>query len=227
MARKSTKATATTATMPEVDTITVVTAAAKLHMATDDFRIKYLKDRYPANYQTISAISEAEFQVISEGIQPALPATKQPQLPAHAENLEIAETPTLQASQTATEKPQNAPIVPQTSQQQLTNPTQPLTPNTGLSLVEQLAKQATEEIAAVDAIAQVKNQLILNNLAIRQTELTEAINQNWQYQKHEYLGAIKDLASLGKQPVEVTPDETDLHQEIDAIIDELGKKLIV
>ena len=223
MARKSTKATATTATMPEVDTIPVVTAAAKLQMAVDDFRIKYLKDLYPANYQTISAISEAEFQVISKGIQPALPATKQPQLPAHSEN---SETFVQQALEAATEQPQNAPIVPSATQQQLTNPGQSQTSNTGLSLVEQLAKQASEEIAAVDAIAQVKNQLILNNLAIRQSELTEAINQNWQYQKQEYLGAIRDLTSLSKQPVQVTPDETDFTQEIDAIIDELGKRLI-
>lgn len=227
MARKSTKATATTATMPEVDTIPVVTAAAKLQMATDDFRIKYLKDRYPDNYQTISAISEEEFQVISKGIQAALPSTNQPQLPAQSENLENSETLTLQALQTATSKPQNAPIVPQALQQQLTNPTQSPTPNTGLSLVEQLAKQATEEIAAVDAIAQIKNTLILNNLAVRDAELAEDINQRWQGQKSQYLDSIRGLVDLAQQNPEATPDTTDLTQEIDSIIDELGKKLTV
>jgi hypothetical protein len=39
-------------------------------------------------------------------------------------------------------------------------------------------KQAQEEIAAADAIAQLKNALILNNLAARDAELTEALNKH-------------------------------------------------
>jgi hypothetical protein len=203
---------------PAQDTITIAAAVEQLKTNEQALRLALIDIR-PDDFDTVKALPVLDFEAVAKKIE----ATKQPQLPAQSQN---SETPTQQDIQAATEQPQNAPIVPQHSQQQLTNPAQSPTPNTGLSLVEQLAKQATEEIAAVDAIAQVKNQLILNNLAIRQTELTEAINQNWQYQKHEYLGAIRDLASLGKQPVGVTPDETDLHQEIDAIIDELGKNLI-
>ncbi|GBE95639.1 hypothetical protein [Nostoc cycadae] len=200
--------------------ISIAAAVDQLKTTEQALRLALI-DIHPDDFDTVKALPLLDFEAVAKKIQ----QQQQPQLPAQSENLENSETPTPQASQTATEKPQNAPIVPSAPQQQLTNPTQSPTPNTGLSLVEQLAKQASEEIAAVDAIAQVKNQLILNNLAIRQTELTEAINQNWQYQKQEYLGAIRDLASLGQQPVEVTPDEIDLHQEIDAIIDELGKNL--
>ena len=82
-------------------------------------------------------------------------------------------------------------------------------------------------IPAIDStVAQVKNQLILNNLAVRDAELAEGINQHWQHQKQGYLGAIRDLAGLAQQKPEVTPDETDLTQEIEGIITELGKKLI-
>ncbi|QHG21071.1 hypothetical protein [Nostoc sp. ATCC 53789] len=106
-------------------------------------------------------------------------------------------------------------------------PTQSPTSNAQLTLIDQLAKQAGQEIELVDAISQVKNQLILNNLAVRDAELAEGINQHWQNQKQGYLGAIRDLASLAKEPVAITPDETDLTQEIESIITELGKKLIV
>lgn len=91
----------------------------------------------------------------------------------------------------------------------------------------QLARQASEEIAAVDAIATVKNQLIFNNLAVRDAELAEGINQRWQHQKQGYLGAIRDLACLAKEPVAITADTTDLPAEVDQIIAELAKKLIV
>lgn len=200
------------------NTITIAAAVDQLKTTEQALRLALIDIR-PDDFDTVKALPLLDFEAVAKKIE----ATKQPQLPAHDEN---SETPAQQALEAATPEPQNAPIVPQHSQQHLTNPSQSQTSNTGLSLVEQLAKQASEEIAAVDAIAQVKNQLILNNLAIRQTELTEAINQNWQYQKQEYLGAIRDLASLGKQPVEVKPDETDFTTEIDSIISELGKRLI-
>lgn len=209
----------TTKAKPATDSNTITITAAVEQLKTTEQALRLaLIDIRPDDFDTVKALPLLDFEAVAKKIE----ATKQPQLPAQNEN---SETLTQQALEPATQQPQNAPIVPQHSQQQLANSAQSPTPNTGLSLVEQLAKQATEEIAAVDAITQVKNQLILNNLAIRQTELTEAINQNWQYQKHEYLGAIRDLASLGKQPVQITLDETDFTQEIDSIIDELGKTL--
>lgn len=202
------------------NTITVATAAEQLKTTEQALRLALIDIR-PDDFDTVKALPVLDFEAVAKKIE----ASIQPQLPAQSESFETAETPTLQASQTATEKPQNTLYVPQPPQQQITNPTQSPIPNTGLSLVEQLAKQASEEIAAVDAIAQVRNTLILNNLAVRDAELAEGINQRWQGQKHEYLGAIRDLTSLAKEPVQFTPDETDLHQEIDEIINELGKKL--
>ncbi|MBD2303610.1 hypothetical protein [Nostoc sp. FACHB-190] len=202
---------------PATDSNTITIAAAVEQLKTNEQALRLaLMDIRPDDFDTVKALPLLDFEAVAKKIE----ATKQPQLPAQSQNSEML---TQQASQTNTEQPQNAPIVPQPPQQQLTNPAQSPTPNTGLSLVEQLAKQATEEIAAVDAIAQVRNTLILNNLAVRDAELVENINECWQYKKQEYLGAIRDLASLGKQPVSITPDETDLSAEIDAIMSDLGK----
>jgi len=207
---------------PVQNTISIQDAVNQLGTTEQALRLALIDIR-PDDFDTVKALPLLDFEAVAKKIETA----KQPQLPAQSKNLESPETPTLQASQTATEKPQNTLYVPQPPQQQITNPTQSPIPNAGLSLVEQLAKQASEEIAAVDAIAQVRNTLILNNLAVRDTELVEGINQRWQHQKQEYLGTIRNLASLAKNPVEVTPDETNLHQEIDEIINELGKNLIV
>jgi DNA mismatch repair ATPase MutL len=162
----------------------------------------------PDDFDTVKAVSEADLEAIASHFQPQLPETS-PQ----------------QEIESATEQQQNALSLPQ-QERHLAAPTQSPIPNAQLTLIEQLTRQASEEIAAVDAIAQVKNQLILNNLAVRDAELAEGINQHWQHQKQGYLGAIRDLAGLAQQKPEVTPDETDLTQEIEDIITELGKKLI-
>jgi hypothetical protein len=163
----------------------------------------------PDDFDTVKAISDADLEAIASHFQPQLPKTS-PQ----------------QEIESATEQQQNALSLPQ-QEQHLTSATQSPIPNAQLTLIDQLARQASEEIAAVDAIAQVKNQLILNNLSVRQAELAEGINQHWQHQKQGYLGAIRDLASLAKEPVVITPDTTDLPTEVDQIIAELAKKLIV
>lgn len=202
------------------ETISINEALAQTGRDETAFRLALSYFR-PDDFDTIRAIPLIDFEAVTKKL-----AAEQPQLPAQSQNLETAETHIQEALETTTREPQKSPIVPSAPQQQLSNPTESPTSNTGLSVVEQLAKQASEEIAAADAIAQVRNTLILNNLAVRDTELVEGINQRWQYQKQGYLGAIRDLASLAKEPVETTPDKINLTQEIDEIISELGKKLI-
>ncbi len=202
---------------PAQDTISIQDAISQLKTTEQALRLALIDIR-PDDFDTVKALPLLDVEAVAQKIE----ATKQPQLQANPQNIE---TPTQQEVEPTTEQPQNALSRPQ-QQQQLTAPTQSSMPNGQLTLIEQLTKQSSEEIAAVDAIAQVKNTLILNNLAVRDAELVEGINQRWQYQKQEYLGAIRDLATLGKEPVQSTPDETNLAQEIDSIIDELGKKLI-
>ncbi|MBD2415942.1 hypothetical protein FACHB389_30190 [Nostoc calcicola FACHB-389] len=205
-------------TAPIQDTVSIHDACLK-YMTTEQGLRLALSHVRPDDFDTVKAITEADLEAIAPYFSP--------KLPAHSENLETLETPTQQGTEPTIEQPQNAPIVPQSPQQHLTSPTQSPMPNTGLSLVEQLANQASEEIAAADAIAQVKNTLILNNLAVRDAELAEGINQRWQHQKQGYLGAIRDLANLAQQAPTVTPDTTDLPKEVDTIIAELAKKLII
>ncbi|OYD93113.1 hypothetical protein CDG76_20685 [Nostoc sp. 'Peltigera membranacea cyanobiont' 210A] len=176
----------------------------------------------PDDFDTVKAVSEADLEAIASHFQPQLStvASNTSELPENSKTLS-EELP-----EPATEQPQNTLSQPQ-QHQQLASPAQFPISNGQLTLIDQLTRQAGQEIELVDAIAQVKNQLILNNLAVRDAELAEGINQRWQYQKQEYLGAIRDLASLAKEPVAITPDESNLTQEIEGIITELGKKLIV
>ena len=173
----------------------------------------------PDDFDTVKAISEADLEAIAPYFQPKLPTVA-------SNTTELTETSPQETSEPALEKQQNTLSLPQ-QQQHLTAPTQSPIPNAQLTLIEQLARQASEEIAAVDAISQVKNQIILNNLSVRESELTEQINQHWLNQKQGYLGAIRGLADQAVQKPESTSDDTDLIQEIDSILGELGKKLIV
>lgn len=195
-------------TAPTQDTVSIHDACLR-YMTTEQSLRLALSHVRPDDFDTVKAVSEADLEAIASHFQPKLPETS-PQ----------------QEIESATEKPQNTLSLPQ-QERHLTAPTQSPIPNAQLTLIDQLARQASEEIAAVDAITQVKNQLILNTLAVRDAELVEGINQHWQHQKQGYLGAIRDLASLAKEPVAITPDETDLSREIEGIITELGKKLIV
>lgn len=206
-------------TAPTADTVSIHDACLK-YMTTEQSLRLALSHVRPDDFDTVKAVSELDLEAIASYFQPEVPTVASTsELPENSQNL------TQQTSEPATEQPQNA-LSLQGQQQHLTAPTPGSSPNAQMTLIEQLTRQASEEIAAVDAIAQVKNQLILNNLAVRDTELAESINQHWQHQKQGYLGAIRDLAGLAQQKPEVTPDETDLTQEIEGIITELGKKLI-
>ncbi|WP_138506546.1 hypothetical protein [Nostoc sp. PA-18-2419] len=199
-------------TAPTADTISIHDACLKYVTTEQGLRLALSHVR-PDDFDTVKAISELDLEAIAPYFQPKLPT-------------ETLETPIQQTSQPTTEQPENT-LSLLGQQQHLTTNTQCPSNHAQLTLIEQLAKQSSEEIAAVDAIAQVKNQLILNNLAVRQAELTEELNQRWQNQKQGYLGVIRDLTGQAVQKPEVTPDETDLTQEIEGIIAELGKKLIV
>ena len=221
--KKTTSATA--------DTITINEALLESGQHETAFRLALSYVR-PDDFDTVKAIPMLDYQATIkqlQGTQSQLPdigsrladqASNTSELPQNTETL------TEQVSESATEQPQSTLSVSQ-QQQHLASPTQSSTSNAQLSLIDQLARQAGQEVELVDAIAQVKNQLILNNLAVRDAELVESINQRWQYQKQGYLGTIRDLASLAKEPVVITPDENDLTLEIEGIITELGKKLIV
>jgi hypothetical protein len=202
-------------TAPTEDTVSIHDACLK-YMTTEQGLRLALSHIRPDDFDTVKAISELDLEAIASHFQPKNTL----ELP------ETLETSPQQISNPATEQPQSTLSVSQ-QQQHLTAPSQSPTSNAQLTLIDQLAKQAGQEIELVDAIAQVKNQLILNNLAVRDAELVESINQRWQYQKQGYLGTIRDLASLAKEPVQITPDENDLTLEIEGIISELGKKLIV
>ena len=201
-------------TAPTEDTVSIHDACLK-YMTTEQSLRLALSHVRPDDFDTVKAVSELDLEAIASHFQPKNTL----ELP------ETLETSPQQTSNPATEQPQSTLSVSQ-QHQHLTAPSQSPTSNAQLTLIDQLAKQAGQEIELVDAIAQVKNQLILNNLAVRDAELAEGINQHWQHQKQGYLGAIRDLASKALEPVAITPDTTDLPAEVDQIIAELAKKLI-
>lgn len=208
-------------TAPTQDTVSIHDACLK-YMTTEQSLRLALSHIRPDDFDTVKAVSEADLEAIASHFQPKLPEVASNTL----ELGETLETSPQETPEPTTEQPQNALSLPQ-QQQHLTSATQSPSNHAQLTLIDQLARQASEEIAAVDAIAQVKNQLILNNLAVRDAELAEGINQHWQHQKQGYLGAIRDLASKALEPVVITPDTTELPAEVDQIIAELAKKLIV
>ena len=205
-------------TAPTQDTISIHDACLR-YMTTEQSLRLALSHIRPDDFDTLKAVSEADLEAIASHFQPKLPdvASSTSELPENLQNF------TQETSEPAPEQLKNTLSL---QERHLAAPTQSPIPNAQLTLIEQLTRQASEEIQLVDAIAQVKNQIIFNNLAIRESELTEQVNQHWQHQKQGYLGAIRDLASLTKEPVAITPDKTNLTQEIEGIMTELGKKLI-
>lgn len=210
-----------TTTAPTADTVSIHDACLK-YMTTEQGLRLALSNIRPDDFDTVKAISELDLEAIAPYFQPKLPevASSISESPENLQNF------TQETSEPATEQLKNTLSLAQ-EQKHLTAPTQSPSNHAQLTLIDQLARQASEEIAAVDAIAQVKNQLIFNNLAVRDAELAEGINQRWQHQKQGYLGAIRDLASKALEPVAITTDTTDLPAEVDQIIAELAKKLIV
>ena len=208
-------------TAPTQDTVSIHDAVRK-YMTTEQSLRLALSHVRPDDFDTAKAVSEADLEAIASHFQPKLPevASNTSEQSENSQNLTQSEQS--KSSQNLTQSENNLSL--KQPAQNLTSHSQPQ--RAQISLIEQLTKQAEQEIELVDALAQVKNQLILNNLAVRDAELAEGINQHWQHQKQGYLGAIRDLASKALEPVAITSDETDLAQEIEGIITELGKKLI-
>lgn len=215
-----------TTTAPTEDTVSIHDACLR-YMTTEQALRLALSDIRPDDFDTVKAVSEADLEAIASHFQPKLPdvASNTLESPKNLQKLtQFEQSKQPESSQKLTQSENKLSL--QQPTQHLTTNTQSPTSNAQLTLIDQLTKQAEQEIQLVDAIAQVKNQIILNNLAVRESELTEGINQHWLNQKQGYLGSIRGLADLAQQKPEITQDETDLTQEIEGIITELGKKLI-
>jgi hypothetical protein len=209
-----------TSTATDSNTITVAAAATQLQTTEQALRLA-LMDICPDDFDTVKTLSLIDFEAVAKKIQQQLPAQNEIQSES-VENPESLEQREIEPATDEPQKTQSAPIVPQPqNQQQITNPTQPPTPNTGLSVVEMLARQAQEEITAVDGILQVRNALVLNTLSIRNGELAEGLNQRWQGQKQGYVGVIRDLAELAQESPQFTPDTTDITAEINDVLGKL------
>ena len=207
-------------------TISIKDAVQQLQTTEQALRLALSHIR-PDDFDTVKALPELDFEELKKVLnRQSLPpgATT----PANSlENAPNAETSTQTESQTATERATNDPIgqlAEQSPKQGLTTPKQAAQDNQA-SLVEMLARQATEEIEAVDGLARVKNAVIINNLAARDAELSQQIQQRHVDRKHEIMSSIRDVAALAQDKPEVTQDDTGLGDEINNIIEKLGKSL--
>jgi hypothetical protein len=203
----------------DINMITVADAVTQLRTTEQALRLALIDIR-PDDFDTVKALPMLDFEAVTK----KLLEQQQPQLSPSADVVGGVggnpETTTQQALEPTTEQPQKAPIVPSIGQQQIANTQSPI-PNSGLSLVEMVARQSQEEISAIDGLLQVRNALVFNAMAARDSELSEGVNQRWQSRKGEYLGVIQDLASLAQEPVQITPDTTDINAEIDSILGKL------
>jgi hypothetical protein len=216
-----------TAATPTATEISIKDACQQLSTTEQALRLALSHIR-PDDFDTVKALPELDYQelqkVLSRQQLPAQ-ATKELQEPTQADN---SESLTQQDSQPATETTTNDSIgqlAEQPSQDKLDKPFQPRDAN-HVSLVEMLARQATEEIEAIDGLSRVKNAVIINNLQARDAELSQQIQERHCDRQHQIMGSIRDVAALAQDQPEVNSDDTNLTSEIDDLINQLGKSLL-
>jgi hypothetical protein len=218
------KATSATA---EPTTISIKDAVTQLQTSEQALRLALSHIR-PDDFDTVKALPELDFQELQKVLNRQLLSEGATDSANSLENAPNAETSTQQDSHPATEGATNAPIgnlTQPTQPKALTQPNQAAQTNQ-VSLVEMLARQATEEIEAIDGLARVKNAVILNNLQARDAELSQQIQERHSDRKHQIMGSIRDVASLAQDKPEITSDDFSLSSEIDDLINQLGKSLL-
>lgn len=182
------------------ETITISELCELLGVSEEMLRLA-IADLYP-NFDTIKVVPKADLDLISCKFPTLLPR----------------ENPQPETEQ----QPQSpAPLATQAQQQLTTAPQQLQQP----TITDLITRQVGEEVQLVDAIADIRNQLVVNVVTARNTELVETLNQNWQAQKAGYLGTLNGLVELARETTPFTPDEINLQAEIDAAMSALGKKL--
>ncbi|BAZ71408.1 hypothetical protein NIES4106_62050 (plasmid) [Fischerella sp. NIES-4106] len=209
-AKKSQTTAQTTVEQQPNDGMTIAAACSELNTTEQSFRLALADIR--DDFDTCEFTTQQELGMVREKLQ-----TKA--LPTMEEQIESTEEPTEQPEQ----QPEENTNLPAVQDQQL--PTQPpqQQQNSGLSLQEMLVKAASEEIQILDAIQQAKNQVIVNNYLARKSELTEAINQDWQVNKAGHFGVLQQFPGMARPRVEITPDEVNVAEEINTILGELSE----
>ncbi len=191
------------------ENITIAELCQQFAVSEEILRLA-IADLYP-NFDTIKSVPQIDIPRIAQNLPQSLKAAPEPTgtKPEHGTEPEqlTEQTGTLATSQTQT----------------LTGT--PGTVGTAPHITELLSLQVGEEVQLVDAIAQVRNQLVVHTVAARNSELVETLNQNWMGAKAGYLGTLNGLVELARDIVPYTPDTTDLDTEINQAMSALGKKL--
>jgi hypothetical protein len=210
----------TNKTTPKPQTITISEACAQLSTNQQSLRLALSHIR-PDDFDTVKALPQADLHDLGKLINP-------PQLPATgAKTNPNPENPTTQESQPATDGATKAPMSPlanSTNQPNLDHQASQAQAQNHQTLIDMLAKQATEEIEVIDGLARVKNAVIMNNLQARDAELAQQIQERHIDRREQYMNTIRDVASLAQDKPQITQDTTDITTEIDALISELGKQ---
>jgi hypothetical protein len=148
------------------------------------------------------------------------------------ETTEIAETITPQelqpAPETATEQPQK----PQNSHIVASAPSSPIAqgqaPKTNLpSALEELIKSAEETIELADLVQVYRNQQILSNADARDSELVVKLRERRIETRQATFDRIRELNQKQPEAAELPELPAALSEEIAALSNELGKKLVV
>jgi hypothetical protein len=231
-AKKSDIATPATPATTEPQTISISEACQQLSTSEQSLRLA-LSHLRPDDFDTVKRLPTQDLHDLGKLINPPQLAaqsepqsepqtTTEPQTSEHEENLELAETSAQQDSQPATEKPQNHPIANLANRkgEQLT---QSPIPNTQSDLLSEIDRIIGEELSLSSAVAEVRNRVILHNLAAADSELAEELNQRHQARKQAYLSSIRSMASNRKEITPLTPDAMDLDQELASVYSNLGK----
>jgi hypothetical protein len=214
-------------TLPAVDdmpqafeTIAISDVCTQNGLSEQTFRLA-LMEFQPDDFDSVRAIPVT----VAEGVLATIQATSKA-LPQTIETSETVSPQELQPSQeTATEQPQK----PQNSSIATSSPKAISSPATGATvptaLTEFIAK-AQDDIELFDLVHSYRNQQILTNSESRDSELVVKLREQRLSSRALVFDQLRNLNS--RQPIaqELPELPASLSDEIAALSDELGKKLI-
>ena len=149
------------------------------------------------------------------------------------QTIETTETVTPQELQTAPplateqpQKPQNSGMVASGNSSQVSAPGQTATGANIPTALEELIQDAQENIELADLVHSYRNQQIIQNAQSRDSELVVQLRERRIETRSQVFDSLRNLNARQPVPQELPELPASLSDEIKALSDELGKKLI-
>lgn len=214
--------------MPQTfETIAVSDVCAQNGLSEQSFRLT-LMEFQPDDFDSARAIPVTVAEQVLATItatSKALPATNQPALEPSATTENLTPQELQPAQETATEQPQK----PQNSPMVASSPKAISTPATGAAIPTALSEfvaKSQEDIELFDLVQLYRNEQILANSQVRDQELVLQLREQRLENRAFVFDQLRDLNARQPIPQELPELPSALSDEIKALSNELGKKLV-